>query len=200
MTDVNQLLDEIRNPKVSVVSKFHDLDALVKEFFSDGVISGVELGTLDRMDALLTKEFRVAQEYIGKMDKKSPMYESAKYLLEYMYRCRNLIDAAHNKAKVYNELTQDQKKRVDSRHVKKEKLDISGIDHDGMLLMMSLMTPENRMRAQQSFSKQEEEELSGRERSEITNRIIQAINFIHDKKMNARQLNQILQLGYTHER
>ena len=92
MDDIKELIDDIKNPKVSGISKFRDLDAMVKDYFSDGIITDKELMTLDRIDALLTNEFRVAQEHIAKMDKKSPSYGAAQELLNYMYRCRNLID------------------------------------------------------------------------------------------------------------
>lgn len=198
MDDIKELIDDIKNPKVSGISKFRDLDAMVKDYFSDGIITDKELMTLDRIDALLTNEFRVAQEHIAKMDKKSPSYGAAQELLNYMYRCRNLIDAAHNKAKVYNELDDGQKKQLATHQEEKTQLDLSGIGKKGVLLMLSLMTPAQRMAAERSFSTKNLHEISPAERIEIEMRIMQAIHAIRSKNTDAHYLNHILQLG--HER
>lgn len=200
MENDEMILGDVRNPKVSYAAKYQDLDALVQRFFADGEISALELKTLGRLDSLLTREFRVAQDYIGKMDKKSPMYAAAQELLTYMYRCRNLIDSAHDKAQVYHAVNEDKHKtKTIAEPVKEEKelLKIRHISRAGMLLMMSLMTEKQRMAAEQSFSEKEVAKLSPKEREEIRLNVVRAIAAIHDKQADSRRLNHILGLEHT---
>ncbi len=200
MENDEMILGDVRNPKVSYAAKYQDLDALVQRFFADGEISALELKTLGRLDSLLTREFRVAQDYIGKMDKKSPMYAAAQELLTYMYRCRNLIDVAHDKAQVHHAVNEDKHKtKTISEPVKEEKepLKIRHISRAGTLLMMSLMTEKQRMAAEQSFSEKEVAKLSPKEREEIRLNVVRAIAAIHDKQGDARRLNHILGLEHT---
>ena len=201
MTNDETIIDDVRNPKVSYVAKYQDLDELVQRFFADGDISDMELHILGRLDVLLTRQFQVAQNYVSKMDKNSPMYAAAQELLTHMYRCRNLIDVAHSKARVYHAMDDDKKKSDDfsKKTVKEEKkvLSIRNVGRAGTLLMMSLMTKQQRMAAEQSFSEKEVAMLSPKERDEIQLNIVRAITEIHDKKADARCLNHILGLEHT---
>ena len=201
MENDEMILGDVSNPKVSYAAKYQDLDALVQRFFADGEISALELKTLGRLDSLLTREFRVAQYYIGKMDKNSPMYAAAQELLTYMYRCRNLIDAAHDKAQVHHAVNEDKHKpavmSVKPEKEEKKTLPIRHISRAGMLLMMSLMTEKQRMAAEQSFSEKEVAKLSPKEREEIRLNVVRAIAAIHDKQGDARRLNHILGLEHT---
>ena len=68
-------LKEMANPRVRTLARYEDLDGLVNKFFSDGIITDIELSTLSKIDSILTTEFRVAQDYLAKMDEKSPLYK-----------------------------------------------------------------------------------------------------------------------------
>lgn len=201
MENDDLIFEEIRNPKVSYAAKYQDLDALVQQFFADSNISDMELNTLGKLDALLMREFRIAQDYIGKMDKNSPMYAAAQELLTHMYRCRNLIDAAHDKAKVYHAIGDDKQKTsvVLPEPVKEEKevLTIRNVSRGGMLLMASLNTEKQRMAAEQSFSEKEVAMMTPAEREEICLKVVRAIADIHENKADSRRLNHILGLGHT---
>lgn len=201
MESPDAIIDDVRNPNVSYAAKYQDLDALVQQFFADGDISASELKTLGRLDSLLTREFRVAQDYIGKMDKKSPLYAAAQELLTYMYRCRNLIDSAHDKAQVYHAINEDkQKTAVMSAEPEKEEkktLPIRNVSRAGAFLVMSLMTEKQRIAAEQSFSEKEVAVLSPQEREAIQLNIVRAISAIHDKQADSRRLNHILGLEHT---
>jgi hypothetical protein len=201
MENDDLIVDEIRNLKVSYAAKYQDLDALVQQFFADSNIYDMELNTLGKLDALLTREFRIAQDYIGKMDKNSPMYAAAQELLTHMYRCRNLIDAAHDKAKVYHAIGDDKQKTsvVLPEPVKEEKevLTIRNVSRGGMLLMASLNTEKQRMAAEQSFSEKEVAMMTPAEREEICLKVVRAIADIHENKADSRRLNHILGLGHT---
>lgn len=195
------IIDEVRNPNVSYAAKYQDLDELVQRFFADGDISDMELHTLGRLDSLLTRQFQVAQDYVGKMDKNSPMYAAAQELLTHMYRCRNLIDAAHDKAHLYQAMDVAQKKFVASSQASKKEeddvLSIRNISRSGALLMMSLMTKRQRMAAEQSFSEKEVALMSPKEREEFQLNVVRAITEIHDKQADSRRLNHILGLEHT---
>lgn len=201
MTNDEMMIDEVRDPKVSYVAKYQDLDEMVQRFFSDGEISDMELKTLDRLDSLLTRQFRVAQDYIGKMDKNSPMYAAAQELLTHMYRCRNLIDGAHDKARVYHAMGDESKGAVATSHTLEKEdekvLSIRNISRAGTFLMMSLMTPQQRMAAEYSFSEKEVALMSPKEREELQLNVVRAITAIHDKQADSRRLNHILGLEHT---
>ena len=204
MTNDDMMRDEVRNPKVSYVAKYQDLDEMVQRFFADGEISDMELHTLGRLDSLLTRQFRVAQDYIGKMDKSSPMYAAAQELLTHMYRCRNLIDAAHDKARVYHAVGDDKQKVVEpTKTVKTEEteekdvLTIRNVSRAGTFLLMSLMTPKQRIEAERSFSEKEVALMSPKEREELQLNVVRAIAAIHDKQADSRRLNHILGLEHT---
>lgn len=204
MTNDDMMIDEVRNPKVSYAAKYQDLDEMVQRFFADGEISAMELKTLDRLDSLLTRQFRVAQDYIGKMDKSSPMYAAAQELLTHMYRCRNLIDSAHNKAKVYHAMDDDKQKVVEPTKTveteeteEKDVLTIRNVSRAGTFLLMSLMTPKQRIEAERSFSEKEVALMSPKEREELQLNVVRAIAAIHDKQADSRRLNHILGLEHT---
>lgn len=200
MENDEMIFGEVRNPKVSYAAKYQDLDALVQRFFSDGEISDMELKTLGRLDALLTREFRVAQDYIGKMDKNSPMYSAAQELLTYMYRCRNLIDTAHDKAQLYHAMSDDKQKTIEmpkSLKDEKEVLTIRHVGMGGMFLLKGLISEQQRMEAERSFSEREVAMMSEQEREAIKLNIVRAISAIHDKQADSRRLNHILGLEHT---
>ena len=201
MTNDDMIIDDIRNPNVSYAAKYQDLDELVQRFFADGDISEFELKTLDRLDSLLTRQFQVAQDYIGKMDKSSPMYMAAQELLTHMYRCRNLIDSAHDKARVCHAMNDDKQKTVKISHapVKEEKevLTIRNVSRAGTFLLMSLMTPKQRIDAERSFNEKEVALMSSKEREELQLNVVRAITAIHDKQVDSRYLNHILCLERT---
>ena len=201
MTNDDMIIDDIRNPNVSYAAKYQDLDELVQRFFADGDISEFELKTLDRLDSLLTRQFQVAQDYIGKMDKSSPMYIAAQELLTPMYRCRNLIDSAHDKARVCHAMNDDKQKTVKISHVpvkeEKEVLTIRNVSRAGTFLLMSLMTPKQRIDAERSFNEKEVALMSSKEREELQLNVVRAITAIHDKQVDSRYLNHILGLERT---
>ena len=204
MTNDDMMIDEVRNPKVSYAAKYQDLDEMVQRFFADGEISALELKTLDRLDSLLTRQFRVAQDYIGKMDKSSPMYAAAQELLTHMYRCRNLIDAAHDKARVYHAVGDDKQKVVEPTKTveteeteEKDVLTIRNVSRAGTFLLMSLMTPKQRIEAERSFSEKEVALMSPKEREELQLNVVRAMTAIHDKQADSRRLNHILGLEHT---
>lgn len=194
------LLNITQKPNVEELSRYQDLENLVKTVFMDEHVSDLELKVLGDIDALLVAEFYVAQESLNKMDQNSPMYAAAKELVTHLYRCRMLIDKAHDKAKVYNDLSHFEKERLKAAEmakssVQKETLSLSNIGEKGMALMMGLMTPEQRIQAEQSFAKKQVRALSVAEREAIEQRVMAAIQSIRAGQTNAMQLNRILDLG-----
>ncbi|MBR5129821.1 MAG: hypothetical protein IKV03_01160 [Alphaproteobacteria bacterium] len=199
MQSDDMILGEMKNPKVSYAAKYQDLDALVHRFFEDGQISLPELNTLNRLDTLLTRQFQVAQDYVSKMDKNSPLYAAAQDLLLHMYRCRNLIDSAHDKAQLYYHEKKQEKNNVAPKPIKEEPevLTIRNVGKSGMFLMMSLMDEKQRINAERSFSEKEVKAMSPKERADIEENIVRAITAIHDKQVDSRRLNHILGLEHT---
>lgn len=198
-------LKEMANPRVRTLARYEDLDGLVNKFFSDGIITDIELSTLSKIDSILTTEFRVAQDYLAKMDEKSPLYKVGKDLVAYMYRCRTLIDKAHAKAKVCNSI-EDEEERCRVVRVaqiqeerqeqeRKEVLTLTNVGVAGTMLMLSLITPAQRMQAEESFSRKEVQKLSPEERQEIELRLVQAMQAMREGQINTTQLNRILNLG-----
>lgn len=195
-----QLYHNIANPRVPGLARYQDLDSLVTRFFSDGKISTEELNVLNRIDDTLTAEFRVAQDYLSQMDSNSPMYGAAKELVNYLYRCRNLIDAAHDKAKIYNELGQDEKQRMTQREQQKETLDLSHIGRAGVALVLGLMRPDQRLKAEESFSRRAVREINPDERAAIEQRLVQAMQQMRTPQVDIHQMNYILGLGMERSR
>ncbi len=198
-------LKEMANPRVRTLARYEDLDGLINKFFSDGSITDAELGALSKIDSILTTEFRVAQDYLARMDEKSPLYGVGKDLVAYMYRCRTLIDKAHAKAKICHSIEDEEERYrvIKSAQIqeerqeqdKKEILTLTNVGTAGIMLMLSLITPAQRMQAEQSFSKKEVQKLSPKERQEIELRLIRAMQAMRDGQINTAQLNQILNLG-----
>ncbi|MBR4926836.1 MAG: hypothetical protein IKY98_00765 [Alphaproteobacteria bacterium] len=198
-------LKEMANPRVRTLARYEDLDGLINKFFSDGSITDAELNALSKIDSILTTEFRVAQDYLSKMDEKSPLYRVGKDLVAYMYRCRTLIDKAHAKAKICNSIEDEEERYrvVKAAQVqeerkeqeKKEVLTLTNVGTAGVMLMLSLITPAQRMQAEQSFSQKEVQKLSPKERQEIELRLIRAMQAMREGQINTAQLNQILDLG-----
>lgn len=198
-------LKEMANPRVITLARYEDLDGLVHKFFADGSISDKELSDLSKIDSVLTTEFRVAQDYLAKMDEKSPLYKIGKDLVAYMYRCRTLIDKAHARAKICHatedeaerrkilEVSQAQEERKEQE--RKEVLTLTNVGTTGMMLVLSLITPAQRMKAEESFSKKEVQKLSPKERQEIELRLLQAMQAMRDDQITTARLNQILNLG-----
>ena len=65
----------------------------------------------------------------------------------------------------------------------------------GTMLMLSLITPAQRMQAEESFSRKEVQKLSPEERQEIELRLVRAMQAMREGQINTAQLNQILNLG-----
>ncbi len=196
MANMKEVLKKIETPRVPHVARYHDLDALVNRFFSDGNISDLELAVLGKLDRILTAEFRVAYDYFSQMDKSSPLYGKASELIDYLYRCRNLIDAAHDKAKVYNALSETEKKRlvVRSRKSEPEVLDLSQLSKGGILLVKGLLSVKNRVAAQQSFERQEDLPITPKERQAIQIRLDRALEAMSGQTTDTKKMNRILGL------
>lgn len=195
-----KLYQNIAHPRVAGLARYQDLDSLVTQFFSDGKITDAELKTLDRIDDILTDEFQVAQDYLSKMDPNAPLYDAAKELVNYLYRCRNLIDAAHDKAKVYNQLDEAEKRRMEERAEKKETLNLSHIGSAGIALVLGLMRPEQRLQAEESFSKRAVRVIAPAERAQIEQRLLQAMQALRTPQADVHKMNQILALGVERTR
>lgn len=188
------------NPNAKELSRYQDLENLVKTVFMDNHVSDLELKVLSGIDELLVVEFYVAQDCLSKMDSSSPMYAAAKELVTHLYRCRILIDKAHEKAKIYNDLSHSDKERLQAAEmakssVQKQTISLSNIGENGVALVMGLMSPEQRMQAEKSFAQKQVRTLSVDEREVIERRIMDAMHSIHAGKTNSAQLNRILDLG-----
>lgn len=196
MNDMTNKLRKIETRRVPHVARYQDLDALVHRFFSDGQITDTELNILGRLDNILTTEFRVAQEHFVTMDKSSPLYAKAQDLINYLYRCRNLIDAAHDKAKVYNALSEQEKKRFTERPIKSEPdvLNLTHIGTAGVALVKGLLTPMQRAAAQDSFDKRQIQPITPTERQQIEMRLDKALMAMNDKTPDSTRLNRLLGL------
>lgn len=194
MVDNAGLLHQIENPRVQGLARYQDLDAFVSKVFSDGFVSSMELTVLKQIDDVLDSEYQVAQGIISKMEPSSPMYMVAKEMLNYLYRCRNLMDAAADKAKIYNELQEAERRLMEIRERQKETLDLK-LCSDGLALMQDLMTPQKRMQAEQSFSAKAMRALDPAEKEAISERLFHVMQTMRETHLNAFQMNKMLCLG-----
>lgn len=192
--DDARILSELENPLVPGLARYQDLDEFISRVFLDGFVSQSELNTLNRIDEILDSEYMVAQDLISKMDSKSPMYAVAREMLHHLYRCRNLIDSAADKAKVYNELEKAEQELMERRERQKETLDIK-VSTGGLNLINSLMTPEQRIQAERSFAMKAMKTLNPVERETIAERLTRVMGAMKETKLNAFQMNKMLCLG-----
>lgn len=193
--DDARIINELENPLVPGLARYQDLDEFISKVFIDGFVSGDELKSLERIDEILDSEYMVAQNLISKMDPKSPMYAVAKDMIHYLYRCRNLIDNAADRAKIYNEMTEEEKELMERRERQKESLDIKVATAAGLDLIQSLMTPSQRIQAEQSFAAKAMKALSPAEHEAIAERLTRVMGAMRETKLNVFQMNKMLCLG-----
>lgn len=193
--DDASILRDLEDPIVPGLARYQDLDEFISKVFLDGIVSDSELQTLERIDEILDSEYMVAQDLIAKMNPKSPMYGVAREMIQHLYRCRNLIDNAADKAKIYNELGDDEKERLERREREKDDLTVKVGSEAGMALLKSLMTPQQRIQAEQSFANKAVRALSAAEHEAIANRLNRVMGAMKETHLNAFQMNKMLCLG-----
>ncbi len=189
--------------RLPILSRYRDLIILVKNAFSDNVITDTELQEIETLEKDILLEYQIAADIFFKMDYNAPQYAATQKLLNHLHRCNVFMQFAYKQAKEKNAsgmMSVPERDRYQEEiALNDDKVIQITTSMAGMNLLKELDTPEKRIQAELPRIRRDLSRLSPEERAEWEAKINAMIEQLQDRQLeqlSVYELNRLIGLEH----
>ncbi len=189
--------------RLPILSRYRDLIILVKNAFSDNVITDTELQEIETLEKDILLEYQIAADIFFKLDYSSPQYAATQKLLNHLHRCNVFMQFAYKHAKEKNASgmmsVPERDRYQEAIALNDDKVIQITASMAGINLLKELDTPEKRIQADLPRIRRDLSRLTPEERAEWEAKINAMIEQLQERQLeqlSVYELNRLIGLEH----